>query len=265
MSVKVFDDERIRSVRWHDLAGLRPWETVKELVLPLPWLAASLLLAHRGLYAPALACSFLFYLAGLRQVHDAYHQNLGISRRAGNALMFALSVLMLGSMHVVRHNHLHHHRHCLDDEDVEGASARMSGWRALLLGPVFPVRQHAHALRAAKPRQRHWMAAELAANAAWIGFVFAVLRAPALCYHVVAMAAGQAFSAFFCVWTVHHGCDSSHRIARTLRSRLKSFLSMGMFFHLEHHLFPKVPTCRLPILAERLDRAAPELQEMQVF
>jgi fatty acid desaturase len=31
-----------------------------------------------------------------------------------------------------------------------------------------------------------------------------------------------------------------------------------MFFHLEHHLFPQVPTARLHILARRLDAAEPE-------
>ena len=38
-----------------------------------------------------------------------------------------------------------------------------------------------------------------------------------------------------------------------------------MFFHLEHHLFPKVPTCHLATLAARLDRAAPELATLPVF
>jgi len=38
-----------------------------------------------------------------------------------------------------------------------------------------------------------------------------------------------------------------------------------MFFHLEHHLYPRVPTCHLPILAQRLDRAVPELAHKQVF
>lgn len=37
-----------------------------------------------------------------------------------------------------------------------------------------------------------------------------------------------------------------------------------MFFHVEHHLYPRVPTCHLPRLAARLDRAAPELQTWRV-
>jgi fatty acid desaturase len=38
-----------------------------------------------------------------------------------------------------------------------------------------------------------------------------------------------------------------------------------MFYHLEHHLYPRIPTCRLPVLAERLDRELPELVRKQVY
>jgi fatty acid desaturase len=79
------------------------------------------------------------------------------------------------------------------------------------------------------------------------------------------MATGQCLAGFFAVWTVHHDCDRAHFIARTLRGRLKNLCSFGMFYHIEHHLFPQVPTCHLAHLAERLDAAAPELQTKQVF
>jgi fatty acid desaturase len=79
------------------------------------------------------------------------------------------------------------------------------------------------------------------------------------------MAVGQCLSAFFAVWTVHHECDGETRIARTLRNRLKSVIAFDMFYHLEHHLFPKVPTCHLATLAERLDRAAPDAERLQVY
>src|ERR1041385_4163616 len=105
--------------------------------------------------------------------------------------MFALSVLMLGSMHAVQVNHLRHHRYCLADEDVEAMSARLPAWRAILIGPWFPLRLHQTALRVGDARQRRWICAELAANAGWIALVFGVLRWPALQYHVAAMALGQ--------------------------------------------------------------------------
>jgi fatty acid desaturase len=57
----------------------------------------------------------------------------------------------------------------------------------------------------------------------------------------------------------------SLEIARTLRNRLKSAVAFDMFFHVEQHLFPRVPTCRLPELARRLDQVAPELGRKQVY
>ena len=79
------------------------------------------------------------------------------------------------------------------------------------------------------------------------------------------MLLAQALTGFFAVWTVHHDVHAERQVARTLRSRMKSALALGMFFHLEHHLFPQVPTCHLPTLAERLDGVAPELRRHEVF
>jgi fatty acid desaturase len=263
--LRILSDPRIRSTEWRDLVGLSRLEILKELALPLPWIALSLILVRRGLYLPALVASFVFFLAGLRQVHDAFHDNLGLPRAATEWVMAALSVAMGGSMHAVKWNHLRHHKHCMDDEDVEARSARMKGWQAIVWGPVFPILLHATALRRARPRERRWIVAELAAIAIWIGLVFFVLDAGFLRYHVIAMAAGQCLTAFFAVWTVHHDCDREHFIARTLRSRVKSAIALDMFFHVEHHLFPRVPTCHLPALAERLDVSAPELAQKQVY
>ena len=73
------------------------------------------------------------------------------------------------------------------------------------------------------------------------------------------------FLQFFAVWTVHHDCDRSHFIARTIRNPLKSFVTYDMFYHVEHHLFPTVPTCKLGELSSRLDAVAPELRNKLVF
>jgi fatty acid desaturase len=261
----ILNDPRIRSLAWRDLTRLTRPEVARELSLSAPWLALSLAMAGRGSYVPAMAASFVFFLTGLRQVHNAFHLTLGVSRWASEAVMFVLSVLMLGSMHAVRFNHLRHHRHCMGDDDVEAMGARMSAWKAIRTGPLFPLRMHRKALREANPHQLRWIRAELAANAAWIALVFGGLGVPALEYHVVAMAVGQCLASFFCVWTVHHDCDRSEVLARTIRHKFKNILSFNMFYHIEHHLYPQVPTSHLPSLARRLDEAAPTLQRMKVF
>lgn len=265
MSLAIHRDPRIRRVPWRDLVPLNRFEVLKELTLSGPWFGLSLYLAGMEWYLPALLASFLFFLTGLRQVHNAYHYALGVSRQATEWVMFVLSLLMLGSMHAIQINHLRHHKLCMEDDDVEAMSARMSPLGAILLGPAFPWMLHRKALEVATPRQRRWIIAELLADAVLIIMAFAILDVPALRYHMIVMLIGQCLTAFFAVWTVHHDCDGKPHFARTLRNRFKNFLSYSMFFHAEHHLFPRVPTCHLARLAGRLDEIMPEMQEKQVF
>ena len=261
---EILCDTRVRSVEWMDLTHLSSAEIGRELMLSLPWLLASLWLARGRLYFLALPASFMFFLAGLRQVHNAYHYALGLGRRGSDWVMFALSALMLGSMHAVQINHLAHHRHCLTEDDVEGASARMPAWKAILSGPLFPVRLHRNAWRKARGASFRWIVAELMGTAV-LTITAIAMPVAWLRYHVLAMAAGQCLASFFAVWTVHHDCERPGPFARTLRGFFKNGLTYNMFFHVEHHLFPAVPTCHLPQLAERLDRAAPDLTRLRVF
>jgi fatty acid desaturase len=255
---------RIRAVAWRDLTALRPVERARELLLPLPFLIAA-----RGAFAadipllPWLASAY-FFLAGLRLVHDAFHDNLALSRRAGHGLLALLSALMLGSMHAVRITHLLHHRECLGPDDVEGRTARRSAWRAIGAGVAFPFALHRAAWRRARGADRRWIAIELAITAVLLALAVAGVSAQ-LTHHVGLMVIAQTLTGFFAVWTVHHDVDADRQIARTLRHRLKSGLALGMFFHVEHHLFPRVPTCHLPTLAARLDEAAPELSKATVY
>jgi len=261
----IYRDPRIRSIEWHDLVPVSRLEILWELVLPLLWLAASLLTAASGYWVVALGLSFMFFLTGLRIVHNAYHAALGLSRPATDAVLWVMSVLMLGSMHAVKFNHLRHHQLKIDEGDVEGLAAELPAWKTLLFGPAFPALLHWTALRIGNPKVRATVIGQLALNAVWICLVFGWWPNGALRYHVIAMAIGQCFSAFFAVWTVHHHCDRTHYIARTLRNRLKNAISFNMFRHIEHHLFPLVPTCHLPELSRRIDEAAPELKSKLVF
>jgi hypothetical protein len=261
----VSDRLRLQSVEWRDLLTMTRGEVCRELMLSAPWLAASLAFAAYRWYPAALACSFMFFLTGLRQVHGSFHYALGLPRRATEYVMFVLSVLMLGSMHAVQCTHLLHHRLCLRDGDVEADSARMPAWKAIVSGPLFPVRLHAHALQLANSRQRRWILGELAANVAVIAFAIGMADQGWLRYHVLAMLAGHCLSPFFAVWTVHHDCEHDGVFARTVRGATRSRLTYDMFYHVEHHLFPAVPTRRLDVLARRLDAVAPDLTQKRVF
>jgi len=233
--------------------------------VPCGWLAASLWVAATGSYSIALGLSFVFFLTGLRLVHNAFHLALGLSRGWTGGILWAMSLVMLGSMHAMRFNHLRHHHLTLGEGDVEGRSAEMPGWGALLFGPVSPILLHVTALRYGGRTLRAAGIGQMSLTAVWTWLVFGVWDISILRYHVIAMATGQCPTAFFAVWTVHHHCDRTHYIARTLRNRIKDQATFHMFRHIEHHLFPRVPTCHLPELSRRIDDDAPELRKKIVF
>lgn len=259
------------AVQWKDLLKLNKTDVFSELTLSLPWMIATFVFAYLAaglgpyLYVLALTCAFMFFLTGLRQVHNAFHFALGIGHKQTHWVMFVLSALMLGSMHAVQINHLRHHQYCMQERDIEAKSARMKWWQALLFGPVFPFLLHHKALKVGTRIQRRWIYAEMLLNIVVLVGVFAILDYKWLQFHFAAMLLGQCMTAFFAVWTVHHDTEDHVYMARTVRHELKRVVTYNMFFHVEHHLFPAVPTRRLHILAKRLDAHAPEVEIRQVF
>jgi len=130
MALEIMRDERVRSIEWQDLCQLSKGEIIHELLISAPWLALSL----------------------LRQVHNAFHYALGLSKKGHEYFLFLFSIIMLGSLHAVQFNHLRHHRYCMNEEDVEARSARMKWWQAILFGPKFPILLHHTALKLGSPR-----------------------------------------------------------------------------------------------------------------
>lgn len=248
-----------QQVNWHDLVAYRRIETLREVLLPVPWLVLSVVSAFYDWYVVTVIAAFYFFLTGLRVTHNAFHYCLGLSRFATDMVMFVLSIFMLGSHHAIQVTHMRHHRHCLNEHDIEGSVARQGMWETLLKGPLFPYLIHRSGWHYAKTKQRRWIIAEGLANITWlisVWFIFDGAIADALQVFTLLMMLAYCFSAFFAVWSVHHDCDASDvGVSRTLRSRWKSWLFYDMFFHVEHHLFPQVPTCHLAQLAQRLDAA----------
>jgi fatty acid desaturase len=118
-------DPRLRRVQWLDLVRVTPKQVLFELALPATWLAASLIAAADGPIIVALSLSFMFFLTGLRLIHNAFHAAVGLSHCGTEMVLSAMSAVILGSMHAVRFTHLTHHRVNLSEEDVEGRHAQM--------------------------------------------------------------------------------------------------------------------------------------------
>ncbi len=66
-------------------------------------------------------------------------------------------------------------------------------------------------------------------------------------------------------------CHEYHKINET-GNTMERFASpiivvsaVNQLFHMEHHLFPTVPSNHLPQLAKRLDKVAPEMTKLRVL
>lgn len=256
--------EILKTVEWRDLKSLNIKEMLIENNLTIPWFMISISLAYFHFYLLALPFSAFFFLTGLRQVHNGFHNSLGTNKFLTWFTLFSNSILMLVSIHAVKFNHIRHHKYCLSEEDYEGKSARMTWYGAIGYGPVHMFLIHKMTWQLGNRNYRKNMVLELLAAG-----VFAALaiyfNIHFLIYHIIVMIAGEFLMAFFAVWTVHHDTHDAPDMARTQRTGWKNKITFSMFYHLEHHLFPAVPTIKLPELARRIDKALPEIEKKHTF
>ena len=244
---------RPAGVEWRDLLVHSRLRTLLELALPLPWLVAALLCGFAGWSVATVLATFVLFMTGLRVTHGAFHRSIGLRRGGDDAVMFVLSVLLGGSMHAIEFTHLRHHRDCLGPDDVEGHIAHLGFWHALAHSPAYPLQIHAAALRHGDTRRRCWVLAELGAVALVQYGVWCVSDSATLQTMALALLFANLSAAMVGIWAVHRACDADGFGARTSRSRVLDVCVAGMFHHLEHHLYPAVPTWRLPLLARRFD------------
>ena len=262
--VLMMNHDLLKQVQWKDLRKLSLREMLIENNLTLPWLLCSLLLAWWGYYLLALPFSAFFFLTGLRQVHNGFHQSLGTNKFLTWLSLYLNSILMLVSIHAVKFNHIRHHKYCLTEDDYEGKAAGMSWYGAILYGPVHLFLIHKVTLQLGNAQYRKNVLLELASILAFVTMAV-YFQIHFLLYHIAVMLAGEFLMAFFAVWTVHHDTHDHPEIARTQRTGWKNKITFSMFYHLEHHLFPAVPTIKLPELARRIDQVLPEIEKKSTF
>ncbi|MBE7174147.1 MAG: fatty acid desaturase [Williamsia sp.] len=256
--------ELLKRVQWKDLKNLTVKEMLIENNLTIPWLLVSWGFAYFGYYLFALPFSAFFFLTGLRQVHNGFHHSLGTSKFLTWLSLYLNSILMMASIHAVKFNHIRHHKYCLSDEDYEGKSARMTWYGAILYGPVHMFLIHKLTLQIGNKNYKKNVLVELTSIAIFTFLAF-YFHINFLKYHIIVMLIGEFLMALFAVWTVHHDTGENPALARTQRAGWKNKVTFSMFYHLEHHLFPAVPTIKLPELAKRIDEALPDLNKKSTF
>lgn len=161
-------------------------------------------------------------------------------------------------------NHIRHHKYCLTAEDYEGKSAGMTWYGAILYGPIHMFLIHKVTLQLGNKKYVKNVIIELLSIIVFLGLIF-YFQINFLIYHVIIMVIAEFLMAFFAVWSVHHDTEENPDFARTQRDGWKNKVTFSMFYHLEHHLFPAVPTIKLPELARRIDESLPDLEKKNTF
>ena len=264
----------INAVKWQDLRSLTRGQIAYNVILPYPFLLLSWWFASQSWYVLACGASYLFFAAAFRQAHDGYHHSLGTGKRTTTGILLLLSVLLITSLHSIRATHMEHHRNPLGDSDIEGSLAKVSWWQAMLGGVTYRLSIYRQGLRLSSRRNQRIAYLEFGLIASVIAtalvlsvFPIAVpaiaMSAQVLMYHILTMMLANASVGIIAVWDVHHDCDET--VARTERNLLVNFLTFNLLYHVEHHLFPAVPSNHLPQLAKRLDAEVPHLTEARVL
>jgi beta-carotene hydroxylase len=238
-----------------DLLHVTPRQRWLTVALPFACVAAYVAFAGLGWWPPAVlaVAAYTFYSYGSTS-HDLVHGNLRLPRRLNRVLLSLVELLGLRSGHAYQAAHLHHHASFPHDDDVEARAAQGSWRAALLAGPLHQPRVWWWAVRHAR-HDRGWMMLEgIACVALAVGAVAAWPVTPIPLIYVVLVVLGS--------WTfplitayLPHNAGGADALAQTWRFRgtVAAVVFRQHLYHLEHHLYPRVPHHHWPTLAERLD------------
>jgi fatty acid desaturase len=196
---------------------------------------------------------FGVFVSVVTVTHDVVHRAIGLSARATDLALFLMGLVLLESGHAYQATHAQHHRFFPHPDDPEGYPANLTMTGAICYGPIFLARLWCWSYR--RGRDRGWLLAEAAPPIAMlVGGILAWPYAPAVLAYAVMAIAGSWVYPLLTVYLPHHGYGHTPLTqTRTLRGRVIPAIFLELTYHLEHHLYPQVPSHHLPELARRLD------------
>lgn len=206
-----------------------------------------------------------FMVNGLVQLgHEAWHRNLFKSALANDFFGYWFSLLFLMPFGSARHAHLAHHRHNRTGRDPDAYNVGEKGLRVnaqfyvvaacgLLLAPLHFALLYPAVFMRGRALYRHVF--EVLVSMLAVGLLLRGVLMPA---HVLGVVAK--------VWLVpvlfaspwnglksiadHYANtwqgDRYHTATTVRTTRIWTFLWSGLNYHLDHHLYPRVPGYNLP-------------------
>ncbi len=192
--------------------------------------------------------------------HEATHCNIG---RPGTPAHFwnefvgqVATIILVIPFSLARVLHMEHHYHCndpeLDPDYSDAAPSALSAWYKTWLtrqpGKDGAIHQYRRILeRLGTPEAKRALAEAMGlqlfaiatfCTMAWSGYAIEVALLWWLPRHI-----GQSYMRFFLSWAPHHPRTGLSRYdnTRIFRSRVGHVLSLGMQYHLIHHLHPHIP------------------------
>jgi fatty acid desaturase len=238
-----------------DLVQTTTLQRSLSLARPYLGLGAYAAAAYWRLWWLAPPIVFFIFVAVVTVTHDVVHGSLGLGRKLSNWALFALGAVVLESGHAYRTTHRRHHRVFPGPDDPEGDPARLTLAGAILYGPLFLPRLWWWAWRRSGRRERAWLGVEGCFAASTVACGVPLLSVtPAVLLYAGLVIAGSWFYPLLTVHLPHrHYGDTPLTQTHTLRGRIVPALFLELTYHLEHHLYPQVPSHNLPELARRLD------------
>jgi beta-carotene hydroxylase len=237
-----------------DLLDVHVLRRAVSLATPFLLTTAFFLFAANQLWIASLVCTMLLTFLTYGSIsHDLVHRTLRLPRASNEVLLCAIELLAFRSGHAYRSAHLNHHARFPAADDLEGAAAGMTWWRALLDGVTLQPRLLLFAFR--RRRDRSWIVGEaLAITALFVASVAATPWTIAPVTYAALMILGSWLFPLITSFIPHDPKGETELTqTRLFRGRVLSIVALEHLFHLEHHLYPQVPHHNWPELARRLD------------
>ncbi|MFN8041499.1 MAG: fatty acid desaturase [Acidimicrobiales bacterium] len=236
-----------------DLLHVSRCQQAVVLLRPVVLIGAYAAAARAGWWHLALVLLVAVFPAMVAAIHDLLHRSLGLGPRANRWWLSVLGILVLQSGHAIQATHAAHHRRFPAADDPEAYVSRMSIPRAILEGPVYPVRLWAWArCQPTSPRRR--ILGETAGHVVLgVGCLVAIPISPIPFVYAAAMCLACSLFPAVSVNLLHReGAPDELAGTRTVHGVVLPLVTLGSGYHLEHHLYPRVPSPHYGRLARRL-------------